>query len=174
MEANGNGNGSPPAQYVRLVCREGAIEVRLSEGGSYQVGVKRPHDTGWRQSVSGNIKTPNTPVQAVPDELDDAIELPGGLVIDVRQRVCTIRGTQVKLANREFQLLAFLARDPYRCFTKDQLLREVWGYQSQGATRTLDSHASRMRGKFREHGYLCITNVWGVGYKLLDASMVAA
>ena len=54
-------------------------------------------------------------------------------------------------------------------FTKEELLREVWGFRALGRTRTLESHASRVRKK------LCIgpddrfiVNVWGVGYRLLD------
>ena len=55
-----------------------------------------------------------------------------------------------------------------RAFTREQLLREVWGYLSLGRTRTLDSHASRLRRKLRQAGAgPCVVNVWGVGYRLL-------
>jgi DNA-binding response OmpR family regulator len=54
-------------------------------------------------------------------------------------------------------------------FTKEQLLREVWGYRSLGRTRTLDSHASRLRRKLRLAGAgPCVVNVWGVGYRLRE------
>jgi len=54
-------------------------------------------------------------------------------------------------------------------FTKEELLREVWGFRSLGRTRTLDSHASRLRRKLQAacDGRFVI-NVWGVGYRLLD------
>ena len=53
-------------------------------------------------------------------------------------------------------------------FTKAELLRGVWGYRSLGCTRTLDSHACRLRRKLggAQGGYLI--NVWGVGYRLVD------
>jgi DNA-binding response OmpR family regulator len=53
-------------------------------------------------------------------------------------------------------------------FTKDELLREVWGFRSHGRTRTLDSHASRLRRRLtRPGGAAYVKNVWGVGYCLL-------
>jgi DNA-binding response OmpR family regulator len=75
----------------------------------------------------------------------------------------------VILSAKEFELVAKLASEPHRVFTKEQLLREVWGYRSLGRTRTLESHASRIRKK------LCldsedrfVVNVWGVGYRMLE------
>jgi DNA-binding response OmpR family regulator len=93
----------------------------------------------------------------------------GDLVVDRRTRGVTIRGEAVDLAGREFELLAKLASDPERVFTKDELLREVWGFRSLGRTRTLDSHASRLRRKLNraEHDQF-VVNVWGVGYRLLE------
>jgi DNA-binding response OmpR family regulator len=66
-------------------------------------------------------------------------------------------------------LLVKLAADPVRVFTKEELLREVWGFRSLGRTRTLDSHASRLRRKLAVAGAEdCVLNVWGVGYRLLS------
>ena len=53
-------------------------------------------------------------------------------------------------------------------FTKEELLRDVWGFRSLGSTRTLDSHACRLRAKLRSHGDQFVVNVWGVGYRLVD------
>ncbi len=58
-----------------------------------------------------------------------------------------MRGERVALAGKEYELLVNLASDPARVFSKDVLLREVWGFRSHGRTRTLDSHASRLRRK---------------------------
>lgn len=93
----------------------------------------------------------------------------GDLVVDRRTRRVTVRETAVALSAREFDLLVRLASDPQRVFTKEELLREVWGYRALGRTRTLESHASRLRRR------LClgpddrfVVNVWGVGYRLLE------
>ena len=55
--------------------------------------------------------------------------------------------------------------------TKEQLLRDVWGFQSPGRTRTIDSHACRLRRKLnaRERQPRYVHTVWGVGYRLIDA-----
>ena len=93
----------------------------------------------------------------------------GELTIDRRTRRVTVRETRVPLSAKEFELLAWLAAEPYRVFTKEELLREVWGFRAQGRTRTLESHASRLRKKLRvAGGESFIVNVWGVGYRLLE------
>jgi DNA-binding response OmpR family regulator len=99
----------------------------------------------------------------------DRIEA-GELVVDRRTRRVTVLGRPVTLAGKEFELLAKLATDPLRVFPKDELLREVWGYPSASRTRTLDSHASRLRRKLSgAGGGPYVLNVWGVGYRLLRA-----
>lgn len=92
----------------------------------------------------------------------------GPLVIDRRRRTVTVDDRRVSLANKEFSLLAVLARDPGRVMGKPQLLREVWGFPSATRTRTLDTHASRLRTKLRSAGLEgWVSNLWGVGYRLL-------
>lgn len=93
----------------------------------------------------------------------------GDIQIDRPTRRVTVRGVSVGLSAKEFELVVKLASEPYRVFTKEELLRQVWGFRALGRTRTLESHASRVRKK------LCvgpddrfIVNVWGVGYRLLE------
>jgi DNA-binding response OmpR family regulator len=90
----------------------------------------------------------------------------GDLLIDRAARRVTVAGTPVALAAKEYELLVKLAEEPARVFTKEQLLREVWGFRSLGRTRTLDSHASRLRRKLAAAGGDFVRNVWGVGYSL--------
>jgi DNA-binding response OmpR family regulator len=74
----------------------------------------------------------------------------------------------VSLSNKEFALLRILASDPTRVFTKEDLLAAVWAYRGPSKTRTLDSHASRLRRKLDpEHGRFVI-NCWGIGYRLIE------
>ena len=93
----------------------------------------------------------------------------GDLSIDVSQRRVEVDGAEVTLANKEYELLLMLASNPRRVFTKAELLREVWGYRTTSRTRTLDSHASRLRRKLDPKGARFIVNCWGVGYRLLPA-----
>jgi DNA-binding response OmpR family regulator len=95
----------------------------------------------------------------------------GAIAVDRATRRVCVDGTGVPLAGKEFELLCKLASDPTRVFTKEQLLRDVWGFRSAARTRTVDSHASRLRRKLAAAGGgECVINIWGVGYKLLEAS----
>jgi DNA-binding response OmpR family regulator len=94
----------------------------------------------------------------------------GGIAVDTATRRVTVSGRPVELSGKEYELLLKLMSDPVRVFRKDELLREVWGFVSAGRTRTLDSHASRLRRKLAADGECgrFVINVWGVGYRLLD------
>src|SRR5919199_2309118 len=92
----------------------------------------------------------------------------GALEVDPASRTARVRGAPVALSQKEFALLRALATEPTRVFTKDELLRQVWGFRHTGATRTLDSHACRLRTKLGVHGDRFVVNVWGVGYRLVD------
>jgi DNA-binding response OmpR family regulator len=92
----------------------------------------------------------------------------GAIRADLATRSVTVGDVAVALPSKEYELLVKLLTDPTRVFTKEQLLRDVWGFRSLGRTRTLDSHASRLRRKLTAAGAgAVVINVWGVGYRLL-------
>ncbi len=93
----------------------------------------------------------------------------GPLTIDPISREVRVRGQRV--SKMEFALLRALATEPTRVRTKDELLRDVWGFRSRGVTRTLDSHACRLRQKLSARGDRFVVNVWGVGYRLIDGPL---
>ncbi len=93
----------------------------------------------------------------------------GPIRVDRATRRVSVDGVRVDLAGKEYELLAKLAEDPERVWRKEELLRDVWGFRSLGRTRTLDSHASRLRRKLQAAGEgKFVVNIWGVGYRLLD------
>jgi DNA-binding response OmpR family regulator len=92
----------------------------------------------------------------------------GELVVDPVTREVRVGDRPIELANKEFTLLRTLAAEPTRVFTKEELLRDVWGFRSMGRTRTLDSHASRLRRKLDPTGSRFVFNCWGVGYRLIE------
>jgi DNA-binding response OmpR family regulator len=98
---------------------------------------------------------------------DDVVVAPP-LRIDTLTRDVRVDGRRVLLAQKEYELLLCLAREPERVFTKAELLQQIWDYRSIGRTRTLDSHASRVRRKLRAAGATVelVDNVWSVGYRL--------
>jgi len=95
----------------------------------------------------------------------------GELDLDPVAREVRVRGGRVVLSQKEFALLRQLASEPTRVFTKAELLRDVWGFRALGATRTLDSHACRLRQKLSVRGDRFVVNVWGVGYRLIDGPL---
>lgn len=93
----------------------------------------------------------------------------GEIDIDRLARTVRVSGEPVVLSAKEYELLLALAAEPERVFRKDELLRDVWGFRSLGRTRTIDSHASRLRRKLSTNGGApYVINVWGVGYRLTE------
>lgn len=101
---------------------------------------------------------------------EEAVRVAGPIRVDEVTRLVTVGGRIVRLAGKEYELLLKLMSEPNRVWTKEQLLRDVWGFRSLGRTRTLDSHASRLRRKLQFRGdERFVVNVWGVGYRLFEA-----
>lgn len=92
----------------------------------------------------------------------------GALQLDPAAREVRLHGELVEMPAKEYALLRALCVDPTRVFTKEELLRTVWGFRSLGVTRTLDTHACRLRRRLRARGDRFIVTVWGVGYRLVD------
>jgi len=88
----------------------------------------------------------------------------GALRIDPAGRRVRLGDQELDLTRREFDLLALLATHPGRAFSRDFLLEHVWGYDYDGADRTVDSHIAQVRRKLGAEG-AHIATVWGVGYR---------
>ena len=87
-----------------------------------------------------------------------------GIVVDTARHDVTVRGAPVPLATREFELLAYLARNLGLALTRQQLLDGVWGTDWVGDDRTVDVHVRQLRKKLGDD--LPLATVWGVGYRL--------
>lgn len=92
----------------------------------------------------------------------------GAIVMDVDSYVVTLKGRPLGLTFKEFQLLRFLAERRGRVFTRPTLLREVWGYDVYGGTRTVDVHIRRLRAKLGPEHEGLIETVRGVGYRAAE------
>ena len=92
----------------------------------------------------------------------------GDLIIDPVRRKVVVGEREVHLSKKEFSLLRMLAADPTRVFTKEELLDSVWAYKGNSKSRTLDSHASRLRRKLDPERGRFVINCWGIGYRLID------
>jgi DNA-binding response OmpR family regulator len=161
-EADGIGSRFNPRLPVIVLTGRGsdAERVRGLDFGADDYVVKPFHYPELRARIG-----------AVLRRGDDRREGPcrvGEIVIDAARRKAWVGEREVQLANKEFSLLRTLAADPSRVFSKRELLDQVWGYRNPGRTRTLDSHASRLRRKLDPEHARYVVNCWGYGYRLLD------
>jgi len=93
----------------------------------------------------------------------------GDLEVDLIRHKVSLSGTAIELSPKEFDLLAFLAKNKEQVFSRDQLLEKVWGYDYSGDTRTVDVHMRWLRQKIEAdpaHPRYLLT-VRGVGYKFV-------
>lgn len=89
----------------------------------------------------------------------------GALSLDPVRHLVTANGAEVELTRKEFDLLQLLMSHPQQVFTRDRLLSQVWGYEFDGESRTVDVHIRSLRQKLGAAGE-CIETVRGVGYRM--------
>ena len=99
-------------------------------------------------------------------KIEDMIVL-NGLTIDVKKHEVTVEGEPVSLTLKEFELLRRMMKNLGIVLTRDQLLEDIWGYDFDGETRTVDVHVRTLRQKLGKAGEL-IETVRGVGYKMRE------
>ena len=87
------------------------------------------------------------------------------LEIDLAARSVKVGGQPLALRPKEFDLLAFLARNPGRVLSREQLLEDVWGYDFTGDCRTVDTHVKRLRRRLGPAAGRYIVTIWGIGYR---------
>jgi DNA-binding response OmpR family regulator len=92
------------------------------------------------------------------------IAITDGITVDTNRRETFAQGQPIALATREFDLLAFLARNLGLALTRQQLLDGVWGTDFYGDDRTVDVHVRQLRKKLGDD--LPLATVWGIGYRL--------
>jgi len=94
---------------------------------------------------------------------EEIITLPG-LIINKSGYLAELDGESLSLAPKELELLFYLASNPNKVFTREQLLNQIWGYDI-GDGRTVDVHIKRLREKLGEHTGWALATVWGIGYR---------
>lgn len=94
----------------------------------------------------------------------------GDLIVNPDNYQVYVRGRPLDLTYKEFELLKFLAQRPGRVCDRDLLLREVWGFDYYGGTRTVDVHIRRLRAKLGAEHEALIETIRNVGYRLIPRS----
>lgn len=159
---------------LQLVTRRLRRVERLIGAVSLEETVVPP----W-SSIKGQCATAleavNLAAASVPDavpeyERQDRTLVVRDLRVDRSGHRAWFAENELELSVKEFSLLGALALDPMRVHTKTELLKNVWEYRGTPRTRTVDSHASRLRRKLMGAGAApqeWVVNQWGVGYALL-------
>jgi DNA-binding response OmpR family regulator len=98
----------------------------------------------------------------------EAVTRLGPLAINTETYQVSVAGRVLDLTYKEFELLRYLVQRPGRVFTRNQLLREVWGYDFYGGTRTVDVHVRRLRAKLGVEHEGLVQTVRGVGYRAAE------
>lgn len=98
---------------------------------------------------------------------ETAVLRTGDLTVNPDNYQVYVRGRPLDLTYKEFELLKFLAQRPGRVCDRDMLLREVWGYDYFGGTRTVDVHVRRLRAKLGPEHEALIETIRNVGYRLV-------
>ena len=91
----------------------------------------------------------------------------GDTVLECDSLTVTTGGESAVLPQKEFMLLYKMAAFPGRIFTRQQLMDEIWGYDSESDTHTVDVHIGRLRDRFRDSRDFKIVTIRGVGYKVV-------
>jgi two-component system response regulator RegX3 len=149
------GSSSPSA--TNGASQQGAAD-RASTDGADQPPTLR-HATG--DGVERDGVSPSAPVR--PDEILQV----GNVVLDLGRHECIVRGQEIKLPLKEFELLEMLLSNPGRVVTRDTLIDRVWGMDYVGDTKTLDVHIKRLRSRIEQDPSkpVLITTIRGLGYR---------
>jgi DNA-binding response OmpR family regulator len=109
-------------------------------------------------------------MRRVAPRQDAPVIVAGDLRVDLRDRQVTVAGLPISVSSTEYRLLCTLGAEPSRVFTRAELMVAVWGHAPDVCSRTLDSHAHRLRRKLSAAEHPLLVNVWGVGLQLLPAA----
>ena len=133
---------------------------------------------GFEQGIDDYVIKPFSPKELIaranaviarqlaraPKEVDESVLTFGGLSINTAGRIVTVDQQRVELTPKEYELLVFLVENRNVAMSREQLVSNIWGYESIGEDRTIDTHIKNLRnnlGPYRDY----IITMRGVGYK---------
>lgn len=127
--------------------------------------MEKPFDTKELVARVKAVLRRISPTKEEPvDDSSQSVEYPD-LRVNLTNYSVSYMGKSIDMPPREIELLYFLASRPNQVFTREQLLDNLWGYDSFVDSRTVDVHIKRLREKLPDHASWRLCTVWGVGYK---------
>jgi DNA-binding response OmpR family regulator len=150
--------------------RELQARVRTQLRRMHALNAKTLHNNETEQSKQNQQSNPTDKVTKKRSCL-----CIGNLLIDYDYHQVTYHEQVIKLTSTEFELIDFFCQHPDQVFSRAQLLDSVWGYHHSGYEHTVNSHINRLRNKLERDcaDPQIIQTVWGVGYKLNSAGVMA-
>ncbi len=109
-------------------------------------------------------------VEGAGDETREGVVRVGDLVINPANYEVSVSGRRVDLRFKEYELLLLMASNPGRVYSREALLKQVWGYEYLGGTRTVDVHVRRLRSKIEDADRSYIETIWNVGYRIRESA----
>lgn len=155
---------------IMLSAKNGDVDKILSLGLGADDYVTKPFSPGELVArVKAHLRRYNV-LSEKDDDNQDVLDF-GELVINNSSYTVTYKNKKVVLAAKEFELLSFLAKNPFQVFTREQLYEKIWGYSDFGDITTVTVHIRKIREKIEENpaSPVYIKTVWGVGYKFEGA-----
>jgi DNA-binding response OmpR family regulator len=144
----------------------GQLLAAMSEEGTWMVRIRRRGGEPWRLACTGDVDS--LAVETDLPRVDRDQVVVGDLTVDLQSRRVLVGREEVRLARKEFDCLAFLARSAGQVQRKDEIMRVVWGRDDPAGRRTVDSAVSRVRRKLEGAGSrVRVLNSWGTGYSLV-------
>ena len=183
LEVGADDYVAKPYRVHELVSRMRAVLRRAA--GDHAGGNLTPGSSGARPQRQGTVEGDDTTdadragTVAAKDEQDRAAAVSralsrpdevleiGEVVLDLGRHECIVRGEEIKLPLKEFELLEMLLSNPGRVVTRDTLIDRVWGMDYVGDTKTLDVHIKRLRSRIEQDPSkpVLITTIRGLGYR---------
>ena len=118
--------------------------------------------------ISSQLRRMKMNVDVKNSKSEEIIKLADRVIIDKLKREVIVDGNNIDLRAREFDLFAYLSSSPGRVFTREQLLKDVWGFDYIGDTRTVDVHIRWLRSKIENSSQKAIIGtVRAVGYRVI-------
>ena len=109
-------------------------------------------------------------VESGSESTGEGVVRVGELVISPTNYEVSVSGRRVDLRFKEYELLLLMASNPGRVYSREALLKQVWGYEYLGGTRTVDVHVRRLRSKIEDADRSYIETIWNVGYRIREST----
>jgi len=156
---------------LMVTARTESIDVILGLGLGADDYIMKPFDPA---QLVARVKSHLKRYERLANKNKEENALPDGAVIEINNlRILTnswrvyVDGNELKLPNREFELLRFLAGNPNIVFSKEQLFEKIWGYDYESDAATVSVHINRIREKIEKDARnpKIIETIWGAGYR---------